>query len=132
MTCSLTGALRLEFGDWGPEVGRIAMLLAELRWRCGGVDVVVPAGTMSDGATVPRPLWWFLPPWGDRGTAAAILHDYLCEALDRGAPAPGCATRSACDRQFRLAATSLGVAPWRATLAWLGVRAYSLARGYRN
>jgi hypothetical protein len=125
-----TGSLQLDFGDWGADVGRMAMLLGPLTWQCENVLVVVPAGTISDGATVPRPLWWLLPPWGDRGTQAAVLHDYICELLDKATPALGCDTRSRCDRQFRLALNALGVENWRANAAWLGVRAYSLSRGY--
>ena len=38
----------------------------------------VPAGYLSDGASVPKPFWWLLPPWGRYGQAA-VLHDILCE-----------------------------------------------------
>ncbi|QVD49375.1 hypothetical protein LUCX_305 [Xanthomonas phage vB_XciM_LucasX] len=38
----------------------------------------VPAGFLSDGASVPKPLWWLVPPWGNYGQAA-VLHDILCE-----------------------------------------------------
>ncbi len=130
MSGKFTGSLSLEFGDWGPDVGRMARLLSPLRWECGVVFVIVPEGTISDGATVPRPLWWFLPPWGDRGTQAAILHDYLCERFDAKRPVSGCDTRSKCDEQFRLALEALGVSSWRAWSAWAGVRTYSLSRGY--
>ncbi|MDH2154241.1 DUF1353 domain-containing protein [Stenotrophomonas sp. GD03657] len=40
--------------------------------------VLIPAGYLSDGATVPRILWWLIPPWGRHGHAA-IVHDYLCD-----------------------------------------------------
>lgn len=42
--------------------------------------VHVPAGFMTDGASVPRAFWSLIPPWGIYGQAA-ILHDYLCEYL---------------------------------------------------
>lgn len=38
----------------------------------------VPAGYLTDGASVPRPFWWFIPPWGSYGQAA-VLHDILSE-----------------------------------------------------
>lgn len=38
----------------------------------------VPAGFLTDGASVPRPFWWCIPPWGPYGQAA-VLHDILCE-----------------------------------------------------
>ena len=44
--------------------------------------VVEVAGTISDGATVPRILWWFYPPFGNDDTRsyllAAIGHDKYC------------------------------------------------------
>lgn len=38
----------------------------------------VPAGFLTDGASVPRPFWWLIPPWGNYGQAS-VLHDILCE-----------------------------------------------------
>lgn len=43
-------------------------------------SVEVPKGYLTDGASVPRLLWAFIPPWGAYGQAA-VLHDYLCEYL---------------------------------------------------
>lgn len=40
--------------------------------------VEVPKGYLTDGASIPRPLWNILPPWGQYGQAA-IVHDYLCD-----------------------------------------------------
>lgn len=42
----------------------------------GGVKAVVPAGTETDFASVPRLLWWLFPPIG-RYMRAACLHDAL-------------------------------------------------------
>lgn len=114
--------IKLEFGDWGTDVGRIAILLAPMT-LCG---ITVPAGVMSDGASVPRYLWWFLPPWGDAATPAAILHDFACDELAAGMPLSDGQSRAACDALFRKALLALGIAPWRAWLCWAGVRAYSL------
>jgi len=36
----------------------------------------VPKGFKSDGVTVPRVFWWFIPPAGSL-FEAAIIHDYL-------------------------------------------------------
>jgi hypothetical protein len=38
---------------------------------------IVPAGFETDGASVPRPLWWLYPPFGGEYDRAAIIHDYL-------------------------------------------------------
>lgn len=122
---SFAGRLVLDFGDWGPSVGRIAILLAPVEWR----GIRLPAGFMSDGASVPRFLWWFLPPWGDVSTVAALIHDFACDSLKAGEPLPGGSTRAACDRLFREALSDLRVAHWRAWLCWAGVRAYSICEG---
>jgi hypothetical protein len=118
------GPLRLDFGDWGPNIGRIAVTLADMWWITNSLSlpVLIPAVTMSDGASVPRPLWWFLPPWGDPSTWAAILHDYLCQRIETGVPVPGCETRLACDWQFYLALRASGINWASAGIAWVGVR----------
>lgn len=125
MSVGFTGRLRLDFGDWGAGVGRVAILLEPVSWR----GITLPAGFMSDGATVPRFLWWFLPPWGDAATVAALIHDFACDSLKAGNPVAGGPTRAACDALFREALLDVGVAAWRAWLCWSGVRAYSLYEG---
>lgn len=120
---TFTGRLQVDFGDWTDQnAGRIAILLNDVTWR----GITVPAGFMSDGATVPRFLWWFLPPWGDRATVAALIHDFACDSLKAGAPVPGGETRERCDGLFRAAVIELGVSRWRAWLSWSGIRAYSI------
>lgn len=42
--------------------------------------VTIPAGFLTDGASVPRAFWSMLPPWGIYGQPA-VVHDYLCESL---------------------------------------------------
>lgn len=54
---------------------------SELRYYIGHYGstswVDVYKGFVTDGATVPRWLWWLIPPWGAYGNAV-IVHDYLC------------------------------------------------------
>ena len=45
-----------------------------------GVAVTIPAGYLTDGASVPRALWSIVPPWGSYGQAV-VIHDFLCEYL---------------------------------------------------
>jgi hypothetical protein len=56
----------------------------EFRYMIGSEDsqqwVTVPAGYLTDGASVPRIFWSLLPPWGANGQAA-VVHDLLCEYL---------------------------------------------------
>jgi hypothetical protein len=40
-----------------------------------GIEHEVPEGVISDGATIPRPLWWFGHPLMGDYRRAAILHD---------------------------------------------------------
>jgi len=41
-----------------------------------GIIVVVEKGFMTDGASVPRPFWNIIPPWGQYGQAA-VVHDRM-------------------------------------------------------
>lgn len=41
------------------------------------IDINVDRGYLTDGATVPRSLWSFVPVW-DECTLAVLAHDYLC------------------------------------------------------
>lgn len=46
------------------------------RGRLGSGDAItVPIKFQTDGASVPRALWWLFPPMGKYGKAA-VLHDY--------------------------------------------------------
>lgn len=75
----------------------------------------VPAGYLSDYASIPRPARWLIPSWG-RWAEAAVVHDYcytdLTDAL----------TREAADCIFREAMREIGVAVWRRWLMWAAVR----------
>lgn len=42
--------------------------------------VWVPAGYLTDGASVPQIFWSLIPRWGAYGQAA-VVHDILCEYL---------------------------------------------------
>lgn len=45
----------------------------------------VPAGTVVDGASIPRPLWSLVGgPWDGDYTDASIVHDYYCSTRSRG------------------------------------------------
>lgn len=76
--------------------------------------VMIPAGYLTDGASVPRMLWNLIPPWGSYGQAA-VVHDYLCENLQiMVAGKPTAITRTRCDEILNEAMTVLGVpAPLR-------------------
>lgn len=77
----------------------------------------VPAGYVTDFASVPRLVWSLVPRFGAY-TAATVLHDWLItDALRRGR-----ITSRAVDRTFREAMGDLGVSIPRRWLMWAGVR----------
>jgi hypothetical protein len=78
---------------------------------------VVPAGMLTDFASVPRPFVWFIPQYG-RYTMAAILHDYLWSRL----AAEGRLSYIDADAIFRRALRELGVAFLRRWIMWAAVR----------
>ena len=57
--------------------GKYWFLRSPLEWESkDGTKVTVPAGFVTDMASIPRFLWVILPPWGRYGNAA-IVHDFL-------------------------------------------------------
>ena len=50
-----------------------------------GIEIIVPAGFVTDFASVPRPFWSFIPKMG-RHSPAALLHDYLYSMHVAGRP----------------------------------------------
>lgn len=75
--------------------------------------IVVPAGFVTDLASVPRlPITYFLA--GGLAHAAAVVHDWLYTSHEL--------TRAQADAVFREAAQACGVGAWRAWIMWLGVR----------
>ncbi len=85
-----------------------------------GLEITVPAGFVTDFASVPRFLWFIFPPMGTYNPAT-VLHDYLCKM--EGYP------RFMADAIFREAMRELGVPWWRRVAMYLGVRAYSIFWG---
>ncbi|EAS8529845.1 DUF1353 domain-containing protein [Salmonella enterica] len=79
-------------------------------------DVIsVPAGFITDLATVPRIFWILLPPDG-KYAKAAIIHDYLYDNALR--------TKYEADRIFLDGMKVLGVPRWKRTIMYLAVRLF--------
>ncbi|EEG2782570.1 DUF1353 domain-containing protein [Salmonella enterica] len=77
-------------------------------------DVIeVPAGFITDLATVPRIFWILLPPDG-KYAKAAIIHDYLYDNALR--------TKKEADLIFLDGMTVLGVPRWKRTVMYHAVR----------
>ena len=65
----------------------------------------VPPGFKTDFASVPRPFWWWIAPWGRHGRAA-IIHDFLYQLGAVTDPSAGTLRRPSkreADRIFRQA-----------------------------
>lgn len=87
--------------------------------------VNVPAGYLTDGASVPRIFWDILPPWGVYGQAA-VVHDILCETLSvtkGGLATP--ITRAKCDSIFKEAMIAAGTPVWKRNVMYIAVRVFS-------
>lgn len=95
--------------------------------RLGRVWITVPAGYLTDGASVPRLVWGLVPPWGAYGQAA-VVHDLLCEYLVVMTEAVDqvCITRAEADLLFLEAMTVLQVPETNRELMYAGVSTYRL------
>lgn len=79
-------------------------------------DVIeVPAGFVTDLASVPRIFWTLLPPDG-KYAKAAIIHDYLYDNALR--------TKKEADRIFLDGMTVLGVPKWKRVLMYQAARLF--------
>lgn len=82
----------------------------------GGILITIPAGFITDFASVPRFLWAILPhdgPWAP----AAVVHDFLYSHHSA-------CSRFLADAVFRDGMATLKVPLWRRWLMWLAVRAW--------
>ncbi len=111
------------------------MVLRTFRFYIGGLQsdryVDVPKGFRTDGASVPRPFWNIIPPWGEYGQAAA-LHDFLCEyrtIIVRGEAQS--ISREEADFIFCEAMVVLDVDPIKREAMHTAVRAYAITTGKR-
>jgi len=78
----------------------------------------IPAGTKTDGLSVPRPAIWWQDPFG-LGWQAALPHDYLLQRMAAGVVA---GPKILVDLVFLLALLSLGASFPRAAVMFLAVR----------
>lgn len=83
----------------------------------GGTMIDVPAGFVTDFASIPRVLWNWLPP--TYYAKPAILHDFL---YYYGKVGDTPVTRAEADKVFRDALGETGVNKARRWLMWMGVR----------
>jgi hypothetical protein len=120
---AFTGRLTIE--EITP--GRLWRLCSALAYEAGakgsGRIIEVPAGFITDGATLPAPLRLVLAVWGTYGRAACV-HDLGYSLLRAGTPHPQMPTRRAADAEFYQAARACGTRPTLAWLMWAAVRLF--------
>lgn len=119
---SFTTPLRVEVLDTKRFGRRTAQLLEGFVYEVGelgsGEVIEVPAGFVTDFASVPWGFWNLEAPLGD-AAKAAVVHDYLYATKGLG----GRYSRARADDIFREAMKVLGVAMWKRNLLWAAVRA---------
>lgn len=106
----------------GPVVAHIetdtATLIEPLIYR-GAIDsFTIPAGACTDFASVPRALTWLVPKMG-AWTKASVLHDQLCNLLERGDDRVSAVD---VDGVFRRVMREAGTPLVRRWLVWTAVR----------
>lgn len=92
--------------------------------------VDVETGFRTDGASIPRFLWWLLPPLGEYAQACT-LHDKLCRTycitqVINGVPTQVKITRKEIDAILDEALGVLEVTPWKRQTIVAGVNVYRL------
>ena len=99
------------------EDGVHRKLLEDIVYHVGKSEskdkIVVPAGFVTDGGSVPRPLWGIVSPWG-KASKPYILHDWLYHTQDR--------TRLVSDAVLLEAMEVVGVNWFQRWLIYRGVR----------
>ena len=105
---------------WNSD-GRSMTLLNELRYTDpDGIVWIAPAGTVVDGASIPRSLWTFMGgPFEGKYRNASVLHDVAYEQQNR--------PWDVCDRMFYNAMRCSGVGAVEA-----GTMYYSLLKFGRH
>lgn len=95
-------------------------LVTSLDAIADGRRLHVPAGFLTDGASIPPLMWPVVGhPYSPSSLRAAILHDWLCRNPDAHAmPSP------AVHRLFYASLRADGVAWLRAWAMWLAVRVF--------
>lgn len=89
------------------------LLMAPLEWDHEGYIIEVPAGFLTDLASIPRVARWLFTGHG-KTRKPAVLHDYLYYN--------NLGERKDADLLFRMAMKAEGMSAWRAQIAYRAVR----------
>jgi hypothetical protein len=117
MSTGFEGALFTEFLD--APVDKTKWFRTEYDFAyvaLNGTRYVIPEGTYTDFASIPRGFRWLISRVGKYGKAA-VAHDYWCKHK--------IIPRKEADRLFLEAMKRLGVWKWRRWSMWAGVAGYT-------
>lgn len=119
---AFTGPLTITHLDTDWREWRLEQpLIYEVGELGSGRVIEVPAGFITDGASIPRILWALLPTWG-RYSRAAVIHDYLGTRLTEGRPHAYGQTQKVADEVFLEAMEVCGVSVSVRFTLYLSVR----------
>lgn len=102
---------RFKDGMWALAADFVVEFQGEV-WR-------VPSGFFTDGASIPRPLWWLCgSPLQVPRLYAAIIHDFIYGGGDDES------TRAEADDIFRDIQIACRVPRWKAYIEWAALRLF--------
>lgn len=110
---SFTSALEVEVLPDGRKFKLTRPFTYHIGTKFSRKYISVPKGFITDFASTPNFLWWWLPPFG-KYTKAAVIHDYIYQTKSR--------TRKEADQIFKEAMIVGGTRKWKAKLMYWGVR----------
>lgn len=126
-TTKFTNPLNLQYSDYASKLLDRSMWFVTKPFRfyiAKDTYVEVPYGFLTDGATIPRPLWWILPPWGSYGQAS-VVHDILCRTLEiTYQDQPKAIDHAYADKVFKKAMWRAGTPRWKCNLMYISVRVF--------
>jgi hypothetical protein len=102
-------------------------LIYEVGFLGSGIVITAPTGFITDGASVPRPLWAFLPPWGTY-SRSVTLHDLLTACLRNGQTHPCASTWAEAAKLLRAMMVAEGTGQLIRTVIYVAVRLWAFYR----
>lgn len=84
-----------------------------------GNVLIVPKGFKTDLASIPRVLWWVIPPFG-KHNEASVVHDYLYKTHTY--------PQAKCDKIFLAILRMYGVNVLIRTILYVGVRLFGFIK----
>lgn len=108
----------VEYTSDGKRLEETWRLLEDFHVRVGGSEFTVPAGFVTDGASIPRMLWRICGhPMSTKRLPIAIAHDWMYSGAT-------CLTRQEADAIYRDGLVELGFPKWKANIEYSAIRLF--------